>query len=798
MRARVAIGLLLVLVGATAGVPWMPVLEAEIPLYDDEYDWLDECEAACVNTCDGTVWFANGWGSTVVVYDHEQKRLVAEVTVGQDPKGLLYDSELDRVYCANTGYVWWSDRTVSIVDATGRRVTATLEVGAGPRYMFLHPTSRKLYVSCIYGAEVAVIDTRTELVVAHIPVDSSPGRLCWNPLTDRLYCPHDRITDSMVTVIDCTADTALGRIPVGSRPAELCVFGPANLIYCATAVGLLVIDGVTDSVVGPVAGLPRIETVASADAFGKVYAGYADTVAAIDGATRVVLSRQQVLGRVEPDPPLVARVRFLPGADRVCITGWDEDWLYYGGVALLDCRADTFTCEVSGPACDPIVYDSMRQRLYCPDPFDPAFLVLNTRTERASDWVADPAEIDPSGMLFDHLSGRVYCYGEEYGSYPAFDCRTLRPAGWPLTSYCVRRPSWCIDPVNNLIFLSGEGGLHVLDGPSGELVRQVPERWTDALAWCADDSLVYTNCTARLEARDPVDFQVRFEVDVTSRVSWIASAPGSGRIVCAGSNRASGEQQVEIVDIFRREVVGTFPLGGEPVAFGYDSLRGLMFCATTGEDRLEAFDCRSVEHVATSLLQQPCRELLCVPWAGRVYLSDGRLLVLDPADLHARAVFEFEEEVGPLCYSPSSSRLYCGVGGQLAGVDVLTGSVVGEIDVGSELEALAWFPDSNRIVALDLWDECLYVLRDMLLPPARHGVEQAGPKTRPATLVRSMLTLPGREPAVLLDISGREVLDLQPGENDVRHLSPGVYFVREKGPRGQGFDGPSRKVVLTH
>jgi len=42
------------------------------------------------------------------------------------------------------------------------------------------------------------------------------------------------------------------------------------------------------------------------------------------------------------------------------------------------------------------------------------------------------------------------------------------------------------------------------------------------------------------------------------------------------------------------------------------------------------------------------------------------------------------------------------------------------------------------------------------------------------------------------------VLDLQPGTNDVRPLAPGVYFVREKGSRGQGFqDSRVTKVVVT-
>jgi hypothetical protein len=51
------------------------------------------------------------------------------------------------------------------------------------------------------------------------------------------------------------------------------------------------------------------------------------------------------------------------------------------------------------------------------------------------------------------------------------------------------------------------------------------------------------------------------------------------------------------------------------------------------------------------------------------------------------------------------------------------------------------------------------------------------------TIVRGVLFMPevaGRKPQAtsLLDISGRKVLDLNAGENDVTKLAPGVYFVR--------------------
>jgi hypothetical protein len=54
---------------------------------------------------------------------------------------------------------------------------------------------------------------------------------------------------------------------------------------------------------------------------------------------------------------------------------------------------------------------------------------------------------------------------------------------------------------------------------------------------------------------------------------------------------------------------------------------------------------------------------------------------------------------------------------------------------------------------------------------------------RGATIIRGSLSLPrmpiDQFPVTLLDISGRKLMDLHPGANDVRHLAPGVYFVRE-------------------
>ncbi|MFO7637682.1 MAG: hypothetical protein R6X14_00035 [bacterium] len=70
---------------------------------------------------------------------------------------------------------------------------------------------------------------------------------------------------------------------------------------------------------------------------------------------------------------------------------------------------------------------------------------------------------------------------------------------------------------------------------------------------------------------------------------------------------------------------------------------------------------------------------------------------------------------------------------------------------------------------------------------------------RGPTVVRGSLSLPPSlsiHRSSLITSDGRLVMDLQPGENDVRHLAPGVYFVRAQGSRGQGVEGQSAKVVI--
>jgi hypothetical protein len=112
--------------------------------------------------------------------------------------------------------------------------------------------------------------------------------------------------------------------------------------------------------------------------------------------------------------------------------------------------------------------------------------------------------------------------------------------------------------------------------------------------------------------------------------------------------------------------------------------------------------------------------------------------------------------------------------------------------------------DSLRIA------EAVWTAESAYLAGLPYGIQEPGQGAPPgaspspsiASIVHGVLFLgdcprTGTVPkTVLLDISGRKVLDLHPGPNDVRALAPGVYFVRGVRADGQGFQGQSQRVVV--
>jgi YVTN family beta-propeller protein len=147
-----------------------------------------------------------------------------------------------------------------------------------------------------------------------------------------------------------------------------------------------------------------------------------------------------------------------------------------------------------------------------------------------------------------------------------------------------------------------------------------------------------------------------------------------------------------------------------------------------------------------------------------------------------------------LCYNRQNNKVYCAnwYDDNVTVIDGGTNQVLRTVGVGGGPRDFRHSPQQNQVYVANHLGSSISVLRD-----SGGGIGEtmnAEVRTTSApTTVREILFLnglgtqsqsPGRDwvmsRAVLLDISGRAVMSLHPGANDIRHLASGVYFVRSE------------------
>ncbi|NPV14876.1 hypothetical protein HPY86_08110 [candidate division WOR-3 bacterium] len=176
-----------------------------------------------------------------------------------------------------------------------------------------------------------------------------------------------------------------------------------------------------------------------------------------------------------------------------------------------------------------------------------------------------------------------------------------------------------------------------------------------------------------------------------------------------------------------------------------------------GEEReeLAVIDC-ATDSIIRKLPLDYAGNLCYSPFTNRLYISRQRfgsstpeLLVYDCHNdsLIDRLILHQVGLTGSMVYNPIDNKIYAGAGGKL----------------------VIFQEETHSIAENDGWK----------------GVEK---NNKQQTFIRNHLYIEAATQLPLLDITGRAVLTLKPGLNDVRGLSPGVYFISG--------NGSLRKVLL--
>jgi YVTN family beta-propeller protein len=708
----------------------------------------------CSDAPGNKVYCANS-DSTITVIDGATNQPVRTFSVEQRATDLVYSELEDKVYCGNT-----SDSLVRVIDCAGDSVVARIPVGSEPFSLCYSPQLNRVYCAMRTQDEVAVVDCEADTLISTVWVRGvCPYDICYDSATNCVYTANQ--LSNTISVIDCSADTLVRIMSVGAAPTAL-VAGPPGKVYCANQDDSTV-SVVTEGGVKAIGTGQHPRSLSFDPVSGKVYCVSEPnaTVTIIDATGDSVLAQV----RTGPDPWGICH---NPVGNNTYVACAGD-----GVVDVIGGESDNIEAGIpfGGIGPDLLCYNTASDRLYCADPTSGLLLVIDGNTHAVRE-VLRVGRGDDVSAVRNQFRNKLY-----------------------VTS-------------------SIDATVSVIDGATDRTVARIAVGgWPQALCYNSANDRVY--------------------------VAGIF------------------DSTVSVVDCAGDTVVATLHLAHSGGPLTYNSVSNKVYCLNSFDSALTVID-GSMDTVVTVIeLSNDYNDSMCfIPPHNKLYVSGpnlGGIVVVDGARDTLSGIVQTSVYVSSMSYDLGNDRVYgmhvlvpiinpvtdSQVGAVMAGpspapprdngrhgeanrvycadvyndrVNVVSGTadtIIRSIAVGDYPAALAWNPAHSWMYVA--CGSGITVLRDTLLVGIEESFRPQAASLKPQpTVVRGVLVLnelgtrselPERNSvmsrAALLDISGRKVLDLRPGANDVRGLAPGVYFVRRLETGDGRPDAAIQKVVIT-
>ncbi len=283
-------------------------------------------------------YITNYGSNNISVIDTATDKVTATVNVDAGPEGVVVTPDGKTVYVANN-----NSSTVSVIDTETNTVKATVDVGSWPYGVAVSPDGKKAYVANREDDTVSVIDTTTNTVPATVDVGSWPYGVAVSPDGKKVYVTN--YDDNDVSVIDTATNTVTATVNVGAGPDGIAVTPDGKKVYVTNFDddNVSVIDTVTNKVTDTVDVESGPVGVAVNQAGTKVYVANQndDTVSIIDIPINTVPATVDVGG-------VPSGVSVNPDGTKVYVANY-----YDNTVSIIDTSKNTVIDTVnigSGPS----------------------------------------------------------------------------------------------------------------------------------------------------------------------------------------------------------------------------------------------------------------------------------------------------------------------------------------------------------------------------------------------------------------------------------------------------------------
>ena len=745
------------------------------------------------------VYVGGSLGATVVVLDGATDRRVARVAVSGSVADLCYNATSDKVYATN------EDRgCVSIIDPQCDSVIATVEVGETPGALCWNSRVNKVYCANYHDGTVTVIDGAGDSVIATVEVGGYPSALCYDSLDDKLYCGVQ--VTNVVAVLDGTCDTLLATIPVGDDPVALCHNPADGKVYCANSDSnnVSVIDAMSDTTIATVHLLGYHNPLALfyCAANSSVYC-VCDfphgRIMVIDGESDSIVA-QVPLG----DSPYA--LCYNPQTSRMFCSNRTSRT-----VSVIDCVRNGQLAQIPnvGSAPSGICINPSRNRVYCACEFSDEVAVIDGATNQLAGLVETGRR--PAALAFSTTSGKLYSANRHgrYGDWPSSTVTAVLTGSDSIVA-TVQVGYWaaalCWNSLGDKIYCTNgsSNSVSVISCASDSVLRSTRVgAFPTALCYNSTDNKIY--CANYDSGSVSV---IDGSTDLVVRTVRTGGTPAAFCYNAADDKVYSangGAGTVSVIDGRADSVIVSVAVDGTPAALCWNDVNDMVYCVNSGiAPTVSVIDGVTNTNVHTISLSGTGAGAVCLnPRSNRLYCAT----TLSRSPWHAiqiiSCVTNQVEDAVPgvdaalLTYNPFNNKVYCASWPGIVAIDCFTDTVCASVATGDGPDAILVDPTRNVVYVANFSSSSVSIVTDTVLGVDDRSLISVGHPPEAATVVRRVLVVPlasgdGRVANCdLLDISGRKVLDLCPGPNDIRHLAPGVYFVR--GAQAQAVS----KIVLT-
>jgi YVTN family beta-propeller protein len=140
------------------------------------------------------------------------------------------------------------NNVIYIVNTKTNTVIATVPIGTQPNKIAVNPSGTMVYV--LNGNNVSVINTKINTVAATIPVGVNPNEIAITPDGTKAYVVNMGTfenPDNTISIIDTATNTVVATMPVGVNPSGIAITPDGTKVYVTNSDGVSVIATSTNT-----------------------------------------------------------------------------------------------------------------------------------------------------------------------------------------------------------------------------------------------------------------------------------------------------------------------------------------------------------------------------------------------------------------------------------------------------------------------------------------------------------------------------------------------------------------------